>query len=219
MKNFKLRTKLASFALAMSLTSLTGCTKTVDCDIEEDHAHVYVDNETGIKRYIESEKVESSDGEARTDEYILLDEMTEKICDNNLCLKEENIDALEKLVNNYYPKREAYVYDYIYGYYYGYSYGYNPMNGKIENCYRRQEGYHWDYEWQEISMNEYTEDKVRDITYEYKFYKIDENGKLVSKCFNSLDDIEKDYIYFKKNDLIVKIISEDYYLDKEEFLK
>ena len=77
--------------------------------------------------------------------------------------------------------------------------------------------YHFEYVWEEVSPYEYTSDKVRDYTYEFKFYKIDENGNLVSKNFETLEDVEDDYKYFDDNDLVQEYISAPYFLNREDF--
>ena len=44
MKNMNIRKGAFTAALAttISLMSLTGCTKKMDCDIEAEHAHIYI---------------------------------------------------------------------------------------------------------------------------------------------------------------------------------
>lgn len=108
-------------------------------------------------------------------------------------------------MDSYEPKREAYVYDYIYGQYYGYGYGYNFSSGKYEYGYGLIQGYHWDYNWQEIGLDEYTDNKVRDITYQFRFYKINSDNSISEKLFNSLDEISSEYKYFKPITLVKKM--------------
>ena len=114
-----------------------------------------------------------------------------------------------------YPKREAYVYDYVYGTYYGYRYGYS-FNGKFEYSYGLTSGYHWDYEWQEIPLDEYTTDKVQDITYQYQLYKINEDGTLSKRLFESLEEVPEEYKYFTPDTLVKENVSDPYYLDSKK---
>ena len=191
------------------LFSTTGCgSKTVDCEIEGKHVHLYVSESNLLSRYIESER-ERIKGLNRTDEYLPLTEELAQASENGLYPVEENLDYITTKIDSYSPKREAYVYDYIYGSYYGYGFS----SGKYE--YGLQYGYHWDHEWQEIPLNEYTEDQVRDITYQYQFYKIDKEG-VSSKLFDSLEEVPDEYRYFIPFTLIKKNVSEAYYLDKEK---
>lgn len=69
-------------------------------------------------------------------------------------------------------------------------------------------------------MDKYTDDKVRDITYNYKLYKINkETGKIEYAYFDSLDEAKEDYKYFKTSDLVYKNIGESYYLEKNKSYK
>ena len=46
-----------SFIYGGIIVGLTGCTaKTVDCNIEESHVHLYVNEDNNLSRYVESEK-------------------------------------------------------------------------------------------------------------------------------------------------------------------
>ena len=111
-------------------------------------------------------------------------------------------------MSNYDAKRQAYTYDYIYGGYYAYDYA----SGQYGTIF----GWHWGYEWQDISL-EYTTDKVRDITYQFRFYKIDEDGVVSSKLFSALEEVPEEYRYFKLFDFVQKETSSSYYLEMSKF--
>lgn len=214
-KKFSMRLSALSLAGFIFITGLAGCSKKADCDIKEEHAHVYIDEDSMLKRYYQSEALVNNYGEKRTEDYILLDNNEiEQICSNKLYVTDENLDSLQKIIDSKQPKREEHIYSYIYGPYYGWGWGINAANGKSEYSYKLRYGNHWEYVWKEIPLDELTDNKVRDITYEFKFYKFDENGNLISKTFKSLQDIEEGYNYFYKDDLVVKITSESYYLEK-----
>lgn len=214
MNNNKDLLKLKKSLLTLTFISLGvssfGCAKNVDCDINDEHVHIYIDEENNLEKYILGEK-DHKDDFVRTDSYVLLDEEIKKICENDLLVVSDNIDYISKTIDSYEPYREEYAYDYRYGYYYGY----DSLNGE----YGYVCGWHWDYDWDQIPLDEYTTEKVRDITYNYKFYKINDNGELEYKYFNSLDNLDEEYKYFKVSDLVNKNIGESYYLEKNKTYK
>lgn len=194
---------------------LTGCgAKTVDCDIEEQHVHLYVDEENNLCRYAESEK-EYIGNLIRTEEYLPTTEELSTISENDFYRVKDNEEYLEQISLEYQPRREAYVYDYVYGPHYGYRYGYSAR-GKFEYSYGLTYGYHWDYEWQDIPLDEYTSDQVRDITYQYQLYKINEDGTTSKKLFSSLEDVPKEYEYFTLDTLVQENISDSYHLESKK---
>jgi len=196
------------------IVCLSGCAKEVECDINGNHVHLYTNQDMKLSRYINSEK-EYVGNLFRTENYLPMTEDLESITENKLYNIKDNTEYLEEVISSYHPERQAYIYDYIYGNYYGYDYGYNFSNNKYEYFYGNHTGYHWDYEWQNISLNEYTDDKVRDITYQYRFYKLNADGTTSEKLFNSLDEVTPEYKYFTPTTLVQKNISESYYLTKE----
>ncbi len=215
-KKFKLVKRKVSYIIALtSLVMCTGCTKEVDCNIEEEHVHLYINEDDNLSRYIQSEKVEV-DNHVRKDEYLPMTDELNIINDNKFYIVEDNTEYLNKVINEKTPKREAYVYDYIYGTYVGYGMGYNVLSGKTEYFYGTHTGYHYGYEWQEISLDEYTEVQVRDITYQFRFYKINDDGTVSSLLVNSLDELPEEYKYFKSKDLIKENVGDSYYLQKEK---
>lgn len=204
-----------SFIYGGIIIGLTGCTaKTVDCNIEESHVHLYVNEDNNLSRYVESEK-EYIEDLIRTEEYLPMTKELSEISENSLYRIEDNEKYLEQVSLQCYPKREAYVYDYVYGTYYGYRYGYS-FNGKFEYSYGLTSGYHWDYEWQEIPLDEYTTDKVQDITYQYQLYKINEDGTLSKRVFESLEEVPEEYKYFTPDTLVKENVSNPYYLDSKK---
>jgi len=213
MSKFKL-IKASVSAVLISAT-LSGC-KTMDCDIVGNHVHFYENENTQVVRLIEGEK-ESKKGYNWTYNHIMLDDEVETICENDLCYVSQNLDYLEDKINKCVPYREVYQYAYRYGTYYGYGYGYHyTASGKYEYGYGYglQTGYHYEYGWDRISMDEFTNDQVRDITYKYRLYKIDNNGEIVPMIFENIEDAPSEYRYFKTNDFVVKNVSNPYYLNE-----
>lgn len=213
----ELKKKLLVLSLygGVTLTSLTGCSKTVKCDVEVEHVHQY-ENDEGLKKYIPGEK-EKKKKFIRTDEYTTDYNIINNVSAKKLCVVNDNINYINEVISAHQPKREAYVLDYVYGPHYTYGYGLDYSTGKYDYHY----GLFWEdddeYVWKEISLYEYTPDEVRDYTYSFKFYKIDENNNLVSKDFKTLEDVEENYKYFDDNDFVQEHISDSYFLNKEDF--
>lgn len=215
-KGLKLIKKAIGATLILSsLATFCGCAKEVDCSINGDHVHLYLNENTKLSAFIESEKEYIGDL-FRTETYLPMTENLNIISENDLYIVQDNLEYLNKELSKYVPSRQAYVYDYIYGTYYGFGHGYNMMSGEYEYFYGMQTGWHYDYEWQDISLDEHTEDKVRDITYQFRFYKINNDGTVSSSLFNSLEEVSEEYKYFKPNVLVQKNISDSYYLTKEK---
>ena len=115
MKNFKLtkRKRVLALLLTANTILLSGCNKTIDCDITETHAHAYT-NEDGITRYVQSEK-ETYEGFNRQDTYIYLDEDNETLnkfeTKNDLIKIADNLDELIEATDN---NNDYYIYEYTY---------------------------------------------------------------------------------------------------------
>ena len=97
MKNFKLTKKITSICLlstTITLSSLSGCAKKMDCDIETEHAHKYV-SEEGYFMYKDSE-YETKDDMTWTDETIALNSEIETLDKFDLLKIDDNLEALEE---------------------------------------------------------------------------------------------------------------------------
>lgn len=219
LKDLKKKILLMSLYGSIQLTSLTGCSNEMECNIENEHIHQYITDDN-LKKYISGEK-EYKNGFHWTNIYTTNPEIINNVCKNDLCIVSENIDYINQVISNYPTKREAYIKEYIYGPYYGYGYcyGYNPITENYEYGFQYGliYGYHYESSWKEIPLNEYVTETVRDYTYDFKFYKIDEDGNLISKNFENLDDIEEGYDYFINYNFVQKHISNSYHLNKEDF--
>lgn len=154
--------KRKKFLLLSLYYVLSGCVKTTNCNVKEDHVHIYNNDDLGLKKYISSEN-EEIEGFCYSHAYIDNSSEIDIVCKNDLYLIEDNIDYLEKIISKY-----------------------------IDN---KEEG----------------------ITYSFKFYKIDDDGTLIEKWFESLDDIEEGYKYFKA-DLVRKNIEKKYRLSNQNAL-
>lgn len=213
------KSKLYAGILASMLSlPLSGCGKNVDCDITYDHIHLY-ENDEGLSKLIMGEK-EEKNGFTWTSNHIKETETAVLVAKAGLLSTKDNIEYILKNVNSLpEPYREEYVWDYIYGTYYGYGYCYH-WDGDDWTWgygYGNITDWHWDYVWEKISMNSYTSNKVKDTQYMFKLYKLNNNGEFEYKYFASFDEVEDGYIYFYKNDLIVKVVSDPYYLNPLDY--
>ena len=121
----------------------TSCAKDVECYVEGEHVHLYTNKDSGLCRYIDSEK-EYIGRFLRSDDYLNMTEELRLVSDNGLYLISDNKNYFNNIVENKKEnRREAYVYDYTYGSYYGYGYGYNLSTGDYEYFYGYHTGYHW----------------------------------------------------------------------------
>lgn len=215
MKKSKLYVGILATILSMPLS---GCGKNVDCDIPYDHIHLY-ENEKGLSRLVIGEK-EEKDGYTWTENHVKEDETNVLVAKSNLLSTKDNIEYILNNVNNLpAPYREEYVYDYIYGTHmgYGYCYHWDGEEWTWGYGYGNVTDWHWDYVWEKISMDCYTSNKVKDTSSVFKLYKLNKDGKFEYKYFNSFDEVEDGYIYFKKGELIVQIESEPYYLNPLDY--
>lgn len=216
MNNKKYKLIRKGIAGVLLTLTLAGCGKNVDCNIEGNHVHLYQNNKNGILKFIEGER-ELVDGFVWTDEYEELTPRMKAICENGLLLIENNQRYFRRKVHSIPDaKREAHVYDYFYGTFYGNEWGYNILTGKYGYGYALKQGYHYDWRWVNISLDTYTTDQVRDITYMIKLYKVNDEGVVESKLFEKVEEIDEDYIYFNPKNLITECVSEPYYLEKNK---
>lgn len=115
MKNFRLTASKKVLALLIGANTiiLSGCNKTIDCDITETHAHAYT-NEDGITRFIQSEKERQGEYN-REDTYIYLDEEEQDL--NRFETKKDLIkiaDNLDELIEVTSSNNDYYIYEYTY---------------------------------------------------------------------------------------------------------
>lgn len=208
--------KICSLALVAAL-SLSACSKKMDCNIAGEHIHVYV-NESGVERLIEGENKKHF-SYSWTEDTLLLDRETKIIADNNLCIIDQNREYVNSVAASL-PSvsREELKSEYVYGTYWGWGYGYNLTDGEYKYSYGLIQGYHYEDTWVSIPIDEYTSNKVRDITVKIVLYKIDDDGQVISSSFDSLDEVPDEYKYFKTSDIISRFYSEEYYLEKNKTL-
>lgn len=195
-------------------TLINGCSspKLVDCNIEGQHTHIYV-NKDQIKKMFSGE-YETQRSYQWTEEYVETTDEIKHILENDLYRIDDNLDYLQNQIQSHPARRQEYVYDYVYGSYYGYGYHYffNATTSKYEYGwgYGYTTGYHWTYRWKDIPMGTHTENPVKDITYSIQLYKIDEDGKASSKTFPSLEEASPEYNYFKLSNVLVQHVSDAY---------
>ena len=206
MKNLKLTKKITSICLlsaTITLSSLSGCAKKMDCDIETEHAHKYV-SEEGYFMYKDSE-YETKDDMTWTDETIALNSEIETLDKFDLLKIDDNIEALEQEMSKDLPYIE---------YQYSYSYTTYIKSGKILIPI-----HHTGYAYTTDKNHGRLTGKARDVNYKYRAYKIVTTKKGKQKIEESelVDDItttKEEYPYFKLSDYKEKVYSDSYKLVK-----
>lgn len=63
-----------------------------------------------------------------------------------------------------------------------------------------------------MESNEYTENKIRDVAYGYRLYRINDDVTIESKIFDTFEGINTEYKYFKTDDFIEEIYGVSYNL-------
>lgn len=217
MKNFNLNVgkslalRGASLVLAGSLMTgaLTGCSKKVDCDVNGQHAHVYV-NDEGFIKYLEREN-ESYFGYDRTDDFWMISDEYSKLLKflnkKDLVRIEDN----EELISTIEGNNTDYI-EYRYSYSYLMPIPHSVSNGKTTTTYYTyipMTGHSWTTNKNHSRL---TGDQRR-CHYVYQAYKVekDEKGKYVlipSEYVDSLDELNGEYPYIKT--VFYKVIDAEY---------
>jgi len=170
-----------------------------DCDLDFRHAHLYLDNETKIERYIENEQYKYK-GLVRLEDYREITkeeaELLKYLNKNNLSSIEENYEQLQKFEEAGKNHKE-----------YRYSY-----TEKIEWSTPIKIGKGWSviHHSKDVTRYSWTTDKTKNLTGEerdvsFKYYGIkvyqDENGKYQfekSELVDSISDLPEGYDYIDK---------------------
>lgn len=200
-KNLSIRKRIFPFAIAgtITLTSLSGCNKKMDCDIDYDHMHKYV-SEEGFITFKDSE-YEKDCGMYWTDEVVTANEEQERMDLFDLLKIEDNQNSLEEATKNDFPYIE---YEYKY-----------TTRSIIRIGKHTRVIHHHKKAFTKDSNHSNLTGYVREVTYQYMGYKIkkDEDGNLQvfsSGLVDNLFDIKDEYPYFKLDDYKQKIYSKKY---------
>lgn len=190
--------QIASLSLILA-TSLSGCCKKMECDVEYSHVHKYV-NDDGFMTYRDSEyETEgnlfwTNNVEDITDDFKDLDRF-------NLLKIEDNIIALENSTKNDLDYME-----------YEYKHRYTTYSrvGKITVPIS-----HTSKKFTTDSNHSNLTGRVRGVSYKYRAYRIvtNEDGDKEIESSDLVDDImfiNEDYPFFKLDDYKVKIYSDAY---------
>ena len=187
---------LATGLIIANLFTFAACAKTMPCDINDEHAHLYIDPDTKIERYIESEK-SYVDGMDRQEEFIVIDQEQSDLLKfmnkKDLFRIDENKDALQNVEN----QNQDYI-EYRYKYIYMQPIPVVHSNGKFTYV---------TYYYVPVTKYSWTTDQTRNLTgetrvchymyYGYKVYQTD-NGKYKmekSDLYDSISDIPDEYEY------------------------
>ncbi len=214
-KKYKLL-KAGLFGIIVS-TSFSACSPTMECNIESEHVHIYINN-NGLTKPVDSEKEKvynfSLGDFYWTENTIPLDSTISTMIQLDLYDIRENKEYFYDMINIYSNKRQSYTDCCVYGEHYV-SVNNDPKKSNDYKWKKNNElitDYYIETKWIDIGLDEYTTDKVRDVTYTYLLYKIDEEGNFTQKYFSSLEDIEEGYNYFNPSTLVKETIGEEYYL-------
>lgn len=199
MKNFNLNLKKmvrlrgVPIALAATVlaTSLTGCGKKAECNVEGNHAHLYT-NEEGYEAYYNKEYL-TYDGYERQEEYVTLTDEELALCKfldkKDLIKLEDNLDVI--LAQQ--EKNQDYV-----EYRYSYRKTIRRKIGKVWT-HRRVTRYSWTSDPNHSGLT----GETRLCHYVYQACNVykDENGKYVVIPSEEVDDIRDlvgEYTYVRK---------------------
>lgn len=193
--NFKKMIRLRGVPLALVATvlatSLTGCGKKAECNVEGSHAHLYT-NEAGYEAYYNKEYL-TYDGYERHDEYIPLTEeevaLYKFLDKKDLISLEDNLDVI--------LTQQEQNHDYI-----EYRYKYKrrvPMRvGKV-TTFRTVTRYSWTSDPNHANLT--GETRLCHYVYQACNVYIDEHGKYVVIPSEEVDDIRDlvgEYTYVRK---------------------
>ena len=211
--NRNIKNKLVAYGLTLaSVISLNGCARKINCNIEENHVHLYK-SDNGIVKYDSSELDVLPSNYYRTDITLNVTPYERSyfnyLSDNGFIHIETNYDLLKK----YFPKLPDYT---------EYEYSYEELtnskeirdeNGDIVEVINK---YGIKYDWIKIPKDENLTGKERTITYAYRGYKIyfDERQKKfyyeLSGYYDTLDDLIKDgYTHIKINTFVRQVDKND----------
>ena len=199
--------------LALPIMFFSGCNKTIPCDVEDSHAHLYK-NKDSFSMYMMGEK-EYSDftGEfKRCPEYINVDEREAAIINveskNTLFRITNNIDQINDITSNHKSAKEyRYKYEWTQSYMESYDIGDQTYHNMVNID-------HTDYAWTLNPNHPGATGETREVCYVYTGYKIEtnEDGKLViveSEPYSSIKELQDAGFTHIKKDFYKKVLAND----------
>lgn len=195
-KVFNVRNLIIGGVLATSILLYSYYTKTVDCDVEEPHAHYYT-NQNSFDKYITGER-ENVWGWKHTDDYIPIDKEQEALINfqnkNNLFKISDNQDKIKEIVgsqNDYTEYRYKYRWLQLMPLTVGKTRMFIPL-------------WHTGHSWTTNPERGGLTGETREVSKVYYGYKIarDENDKLSvvqSEMVDNFYDLPEDMVYIKSN--------------------
>lgn len=197
----------------IQILSLCSCGAEIDCDIEDEHFHYYR-TMSGIERLIGGEYEYVGEYE-RCDEYVLATSEYQDIVANHLCILDDNLEYVKRRFDERPEnKRLELIREYI-PEHYGMKYT-SGEDGEMGSFVWGVIPESFNEHWKDISIDEYTNNPVKDVTYGILLYRIMDDGTLESKAFKDLEAREEEYVYFKTGTLITEIMGDEYYLDSNK---
>lgn len=208
-KTFKYIKRLVIGTLIVTMLSPVGVmiykNRSMPCDVDGDHAHLYYDNDIKIERYIDSES-QYKHGMERLEDYRMISEDEKDLLKfedkNNLFRIDENTNRLQEIENINKENNKEYRYKYVETVHWT-----TPIKvGK---------GWTVIHHYNDVDRYSWTTDKTknltgeeRDVSYLYYGYKVtqNENGKYElekSDYVNDLSELPEGYNYIKKDFYVV----------------
>lgn len=217
-KSKKSGIKLLAIASSMVVISLSvsGCVKSVPCDIDELHAHKYVNKNSSVCKYVVSEKEYLYDF-YRTDEYIPVTKEEEKLLEymsnNNLYKISEN----ENIINDVTKTHNDFL---------EYEYEYesddtiiitSPIGDMIYTTIIPDTS--TKYSWTTDENHEDLTGNTRIGHYQYCAYNISKNSKgqfviIESGYVDDLNEIKNEYPYINDSFYDIKYITDQKLVEK-----
>lgn len=188
-------------AFISAMFCIMGCSKTVECDITQQHAHIYK-KDGELDKLISSEK-ESIRDYKRTEEYKTIDDQEKELIkfENNhgLFRISENLDLINEITTTQKDQME-----YRYYYIYRVLKSHTSTIGKSKHTYFRFErriGYNWTTDINQKNLTG-EERMVYTVFTAYKIVIDAETGKRViieSEPEDNFNNLPHDYTYVKNN--------------------
>ncbi len=186
--------------ITMSFPFVAHALRTSDCDINGDHAHLYMDPDTKIERYIDSEYYENN-GLIRLEDYKMISEEEAQelkfMNKYDLFRIDQNIEQLQ-LIEEMQKDQKEYRYNYKETVHWS-----TPIKmGKGWSVIHHSKDVD-KYSWT-TNKNENLTGEERDVHYMYYAYKVvhDENGKThleQSELVNDLSELSPEYKYISRD--------------------
>lgn len=199
--------------LVLPIMLFSGCVKTIDCDVEDSHAHLYKSKDSfSMYRLGEKEYSDLSGEYKRCPEYIHVDEREAAIiefeCKNTLFRIQNNLEQINEITEKHKTVKEyRYKYEWTQSYMDHYEIGDQTYSNMVYID-------HTDYAWTLDPKHEGLTGESREVCYVYTGYKIvtNEDGKITieeSQPYDSIEELQNDGYTHIRKDFYKKVLVND----------